>query len=105
MCTYVFIAAALVLGLATACAGPDNGETGPSESMATIEEVLREHTDSIMSLPGVVGVGQGECSGDPCIRVFVLEKTSELMRQVPSEIGGFEVEVHETGDIEALDAE
>ena len=31
----------------------------------TIEEALREHTDSLMSLSGVVGIGQGLCDGQP----------------------------------------
>ncbi len=68
----------------------------------TIEEVFSEHTDSLMALPGVVGTGQGECGGRPCIRVFVVEKTPKLLNQVPTSIEGYEVEVQETGDIKAL---
>jgi PBP1b-binding outer membrane lipoprotein LpoB len=34
----------------------------------TIEAVLKEHTDTLMSLPGVVGTAQGECAGKPCIK-------------------------------------
>ena len=69
----------------------------------TIRQVLEQHTDSLMSLPGVVGAGQGECSGRPCIKVFVLEKTSELARQIPSTIEGYRVEVVESGEIKARD--
>ena len=69
----------------------------------TIAKVLDEHADDLMSLPGVVGVGQGECSGNPCIKVLVVEKTSDLLRQVPHTIDGYEVEVQETGEIKALD--
>ncbi len=69
----------------------------------SIEAVLKEHTDSLMSLPGVVGTGQGECSGQPCIRVFVVEKTEELLKQIPSAIDGYQVAVDETGEIKALD--
>ncbi len=44
--------------------------------MATkgIEEVLEENRKAIMSIPGVVGTGQGLCEGKPCIRVFVIKK-------------------------------
>jgi len=67
----------------------------------TIQAVLREHTDSLMSLPGVVGTAQGECEGKPCIKVFVVKKTLE---QIPSELDGYPVATQETGEFRALDA-
>jgi hypothetical protein len=68
-----------------------------------IEAVLREHTDGLMSLPGVVGTGQGLCDGQPCIKVFVVKKTPELLTQIPAEIEGHTVAVEETGEIRALE--
>ena len=72
-------------------------------SEKTIEQVLRDSTDSLMSLPGVVGVGQGECSGEPCIKVFVTSSTTEVLARVPSTLDGYVVEVQETGEFRALD--
>jgi len=69
----------------------------------TIQTVLKEHTNSLMALPGVVGTGLGECSGKPCIKVFVVKKTAELVKQIPSTIEGYTVAVQETGKIRALD--
>ena len=69
----------------------------------TIQEVLGEHTDEWMSIPGVVGTGIGECEGEPCIRIFVVKKTSELMQKIPSEVEGYTVDVHESGKFQALD--
>ena len=66
-----------------------------------IETVLKEHTDSLMSLPGVVGTGQGQCEGVPCIKVFVVEKTPALLDQIPSAVEGYAVVVQETGEIRA----
>ena len=68
----------------------------------TIEAVLKEHTNSLMALPGVVGTGQGNCDGKPCIKVFVARKSPELLTRVPSAIEGYTVEVVETGAFEAL---
>ncbi|MFQ5983227.1 MAG: hypothetical protein ACE5KS_07625 [Woeseiaceae bacterium] len=68
-----------------------------------VEIVLKEHTDSLMALSGVVGTAQGECAGKPCIKVFVVKKTPELLKQIPSAIEGYMVEVQETGEIRALD--
>ncbi len=69
-----------------------------------IQAVLREHTDSLMSLRGVVGTGQGECDGKPCIKVFVAKKTPQLLRQIPSSLEGYLVAVEETGEFQALDS-
>tara|TARA_B100000315_G_scaffold259575_1_gene316138 strand:+ start:2684 stop:2914 length:231 start_codon:yes stop_codon:yes gene_type:complete len=69
----------------------------------SIESVLREHTPGLMSLPGVMGTAQGERAGRPCIRVFVVEKTAELLKQIPSAIDGYQVAVDETGEFSALD--
>ena len=68
-----------------------------------IETVLKEHTDSLMALPGVVGTAIGECAGKPCIKVYVEKKTPELLKQIPSAIEGYTVAVQETGEIRALD--
>ena len=68
----------------------------------TIEQVLQDHTDSLMSLPGVVGTARGECNGKPCVMVLVVEKTAELLGQIPSTLEGYAVEVDETGEIRAL---
>ena len=78
--------------------GPREGVPMPEK---TIEQVLTDHTDSLMSVRGVVGIAQGECSGQSCIRVFVVKKTEELLRQIPPVIEGYQVAVDETGEIEA----
>ncbi len=69
-----------------------------------VQAVLKDHTDSLMSLPGVVGTGQGLCEGKPCIKVFVAKKTPELLSQIPSSLEGYTVAVQETGEIRALDS-
>lgn len=68
-----------------------------------IDTVLKQHTDSLMALPGVVGTAIGECAGKPCIKVYVEKKTPELLEQIPSAIEGYMVDVQETGKIRALD--
>lgn len=70
----------------------------------TIDAVLKQHTDSLMALTGVVGTAIGECGGEPCIRVFVVEKTPELLEKIPSKLDGFPVDVQETGEVRALDS-
>ena len=57
-----------------------------------------------MSLPGVVGIGQGECDGEPCIRIFVVKRIPDLLKKIPSELEGYVVDVQETGEFKALGA-
>ena len=67
----------------------------------TITEALAAHTDSLMAIPGVVGVGEGRLSGAPSIQVLVVRKTPELARRLPASIEGYPVDVVESGVIEA----
>jgi hypothetical protein len=68
----------------------------------TIEEVLREYTNELMSIPSVVGTAQGLCNGKPCIKVFVIKTTSDLERKIPKVLEGYPVIVEETGEFRAL---
>ena len=68
---------------------------------STIETAQAKLTDRVMALPGVVGLGIGECKGAPCIKVFVVRSTEELDRQIPSSFEGFPVEMQVTGEIRA----
>jgi hypothetical protein len=67
----------------------------------SIAEVLDDHVDQLMSIPGVSGVGIGDCSGRPCIKVFVVEKTPGVTGQIPARLNGYEVAIEETGEFRA----
>jgi hypothetical protein len=67
----------------------------------TIEAVLKKHTAKLMSIPGVVGTGQGICDDKPCIKIFVIEKTPALTQQIPKIIEGFPVDLEESGEVRA----
>jgi len=69
----------------------------------TIETVLKEQTDNLMGIPGVVGTAQGLCSGKPCVKVYVVQNTSDLVKQIPATLEGYAVEIQVTGEIKALD--
>jgi hypothetical protein len=67
-----------------------------------IEQVLKEHTPGLMSMPGVEGTAQGVCEGKPCIKVFVHKLTPELEGQIPKSLEGYSVRLEETGGIFAF---
>ncbi len=66
-----------------------------------IEAAQAKLTDRVMALPGVVGIGISECEGAPCIKIFVVQETEELGRQIPSSFEGFPVVTQVTGEIRA----
>jgi hypothetical protein len=68
----------------------------------TIEEVLKDHTKELMSVPGAVGTALGLCDDTPCIKVYVVKKTSELDQKIPDILEGYPVMIEETGEIRPL---
>ena len=69
--------------------------------MTPIAEVLRRHTDSLMAIPGVVGVGQGERDGRATVYVMVVRLTDSLRKVIPDSIEGYAVELVQSGEIKA----
>jgi len=67
----------------------------------TIEEVINEHTEELMSIPGVVGVGQGLCDTNPCIKIYVIKKTPYLDKKIPNVLDSYKVMIEVTGEIRA----
>ena len=104
-----WIVATTLLGLAAVPAGcakrrvPDEQREAsvPGQPIAV---VLSRHNDALLSIPGVVGTGIGDCGGKPCIKVFVQRKTPALVQRIPAALEGFPVAVEETGEIRALDS-
>ncbi len=80
----------------------DISQKGSPMATKGIDEVLKEHSKAIMSVPGVVGIGQGLCKGKPCIKVFVIKKNPDLDQRIPDNMGGYPVVVEETGRVKVL---
>ena len=102
---FVVVVCSHLLGMGTMSSGGQEAGDGVGKrpmTEKTIKDVLREHTDRLMSLQGVVGTAQSRCAGKPCIKVYVAERTPELLIQIPSVIEGYSVEVEETGEFQAL---
>jgi len=101
--SFIGIAMILFAYAVSGCAN-NTSEDGPGEntmSSKTFIQVLKEHTNELMSIPGVVGVAQGLCDKKPCIKVFVVEMTPELDKQITKNLDGYAVSVEETGKIRA----
>ena len=64
----------------------------------SIEAALATHNPRLLSIDGVVGVGQGLSKGKPCIKVLVRERSAELERHIGKTIEGYTVEIVPTGE-------
>ncbi len=103
--TVIFSIGMIVLGIGVmGCVEKTANDQDEEKQMTakTIVEVLKEHTEELMSLPGVVGTAQGLCNDNPCIKVLVIEKTPELVQKIPDILEGYPVMIEETGEIRAL---
>jgi hypothetical protein len=80
--------------------GDFQGEDMPTAK--TIEEVLKENSKELLSVPGVVGTAQGLCDNRPCIKVYVTRKTPALKKKIPDILKGYPVMIEETGEFRTL---
>lgn len=101
------VAAGLLSVLVVAAeSGPRVEGQGVGETLMpqrTIDEVLRDLTDRVMSIPGVMGSAEGRCGGRPCITIFVAKKTAEVLREIPPVVEGYPIAIEETGEFRARD--
>jgi hypothetical protein len=83
---------------------PDNhAKLNREASIPDIQTVLKQHSDSLMAIKGVVAVWEGRTASDrPCIRVAVDKKTADLAKKIPSVLQGFPVEIEESGPVMPL---
>jgi len=71
-------------------------------SKKPIAQVIEEHRSSLLTISGILGIGQGGHPNSPHITIYVQSKTSDILALIPSMLEGYPVAIKETGDIEAL---
>ena len=99
-----FTGTAFVAFAFVGCTGPGAGVGSPRETpTVTAAQAIALHSDSIMSIPGVVGLYEGRTDkGETVIRVMLADRTREAMRMVPRKLEGYRVEVEESGPIQPM---
>lgn len=77
---------------------------GGKEMVKTlIEDVKSRYGDQLLSKEGVVGIGIGEtATKEPCIKVYVKERSPKVEEVIPKELEGYPVEIEEIGEVKAL---
>ena len=64
-----------------------------------IDQVLAEHRDSLLALPGVVGTAVALCDGERCIKVLLADSNPDTRGRIPDRLEGYRVVVEVTGPI------
>ena len=99
-----FVNAFVIVIFIIGCSGKTHNHHPKGEAMPkrAIEVVLKEHTDELMAMSGVVGTAQGLCDDKPCIKIYVTTLTPELEQKIPKNLEGYPVDIEVTGEIRAL---
>lgn len=105
--TVTLLAAASLVSaaLSPGCGRQPHDEKGHQTAlqMKSIDDVIRVYADSLMKIPGVVGLYHGlGTAGEPCLKVMVKARTPELERRIPKELEGYPVIIDETGEIKPM---
>lgn len=94
--------ALIVMLLVVSCrSGSLSMEPGKDVQNRPIEDVLAEKSSEWMKIEGVVGVGQGEREGKPCLLVLVSRPLGDYADVLPESVDGYAVITEETDPIRA----
>lgn len=61
--------------------------------------VIARNAESLMSIPGVVGVYEGASHGRAVLRVMVRSSADSTLRRIPRRLEGYRVEIEVSGPI------
>ncbi|MGH8628992.1 MAG: hypothetical protein ACREYC_28305 [Gammaproteobacteria bacterium] len=106
--TYCFLLLAAVWIPMTGCEKKANEQNNvlmvetTSKDQLNILAVKGKYEGELMAIPGVVGVGIGDCNGKECIVVLIQDRTARIDREVPKTLDGYPVHIEVTGPIKAL---
>lgn len=76
-------------------------EKGRSMPQRSIEQVLKDHSDQWLAIPGVEGAAIGLFEDKPCIKIFASSSRQNLQDKIPSPVEGYTVIIEETGKFRA----
>ncbi len=102
----VLFALALLLGACQskdASRGSNPGQEVKMSQRRPINEVLADHDQEILAIPGVTMIYAGvDTEGEACIKVGVVAATPEVEERIPKQLEGWTVEVEETGEVKPM---
>jgi len=64
--------------------------------------VLQQHTDRLMTIPGVVGLAQGIWEGQLCLNIFVEDHLPQPLSGIPASLEDYPVLLIPIGPLSVL---
>jgi hypothetical protein len=99
---FLIVVAILLLSTAFGC----RTKSEDTVTNRDINAVLEAHAANLMSIPGVAAVGVGQLSdGTPCIKIYVKQKTDDLLAGLPKNLEGHSVVVEESGEFKPMEGD
>jgi hypothetical protein len=94
----LFICIMLLFVFSSLFCSENNSKSQPyteKRDAMSIDEVLAQKKEALLALPGVVGTAQSLCEGQPCLKVYVVQPTPELIDQIGELLKGhlFQIQV------------
>ena len=86
-------------GTASTPAPAPAAEHAPDQSLSL---VIARNATTLMGIPGVVGVYEGETAGKPVLRVMVVAREDSILNRLPRTLEGYDVEVEVGGPIKPM---
>jgi len=94
--------------LIAACASEDNQSvhhsTAREADMAQSDDlgqIIATHSNLIMGLEDVVGMGESLCDGNPCIRIFLARHNETTLAQIKKDLAGIPFAIEISGNFTA----
>lgn len=85
-----------------ATSAPATAPAAESTSDHTLSLVIARNATTLMGIPGVVGVYEGETGGKPVLRVMVTSRADSTLSRIPRTLEGYDVEVEVSGPIKPM---
>jgi hypothetical protein len=99
------VLSAIALFFLLSCSWENHPKQAPRKEspIYDIATVIKIHADSLLAIPGVVGIYEGLTDAEArCIKVMVKNKSLEILTRVPKSLEGYPVEIEVTGPIEPM---
>ena len=71
----------------------------PEQSLSL---VIARNATTLMGIPGVVGVYEGESAGKPVLRVMVVAREDSILSKIPRTLEGYDVEIEVGGPVRPM---
>lgn len=69
-------------------------------NIKSLAVVIREYSDQLLAVPGVLGISKGLRNGEPCLQILVEKDTADQHNRYPHTIEYYPVVIKVTGPIQ-----